>query len=178
MWLALFPTSLQMVLEPPSNAWSCGTGATHDVALTTASRVQGGVCNTSVLLVFDWLHSVDKITIMWCCCFHRISVYFRVFRYSKFISLNIERALLWQVLCHKHEEGYFRSSRKILCRFQIRVVRSKDSVRTLVSQATSVRTMRTFHLDSHLCPEASNHSRLHPFERLSNTSERFLVFDK
>jgi len=37
---------------------------------------------------------------------------------------DLERALLWQVQCHKHQEGYFRSSRKILCRFQLRKVGS------------------------------------------------------
>jgi hypothetical protein len=39
------------------------------------------------MLVFDWHHFVDKITIMYCCCFHRNAVYFKVFRYSEFISL-------------------------------------------------------------------------------------------
>jgi hypothetical protein len=29
-----------------------------------------------------------------------------------------EIALLWLVQCHKHEEGYFRSSKKILCSFK------------------------------------------------------------
>jgi hypothetical protein len=39
MWLALFPRSLQMVSEPPSNARSCGIGALHDVTLTRTSRI-------------------------------------------------------------------------------------------------------------------------------------------
>jgi hypothetical protein len=43
-------------------------------------------------------------------------------------------------------------------------------VRKLVSQATSVWMTRSFRSDSHLCQEASNCSRLHPFECLSNTS--------
>jgi len=50
----------------------------------------------------------------------------------------MERALLWQVQCHKHQEGYFRSSRKILCRFQFRAVGSQDSIRTALSR---VRTL-------------------------------------
>jgi hypothetical protein len=37
---------------------------------------------------------------------------------------DMERALLWQVQCHKHKEGYFRSFRKILCRFKLRKVES------------------------------------------------------
>jgi hypothetical protein len=31
--------SLQMVSEPPSNARSCGTGALHDVTLTSSSGI-------------------------------------------------------------------------------------------------------------------------------------------
>jgi hypothetical protein len=34
MWQTLFPTSLQVVSEPPSNTRSCGTGALHDIVLT------------------------------------------------------------------------------------------------------------------------------------------------
>jgi hypothetical protein len=34
----------------------------------------------SNLLVFYWLHSVEKITIMYCCYFNRDAVIFRVFR--------------------------------------------------------------------------------------------------
>jgi hypothetical protein len=37
------------------------------------------------------------------------------------------------------------------------------SVRTLISQATSVQMMRSFHPNSHMCLEVSNYSRLHPF---------------
>jgi hypothetical protein len=39
MWLALFFGSLQMVLEPLSNARSCCIRTQHDVALTTMSEV-------------------------------------------------------------------------------------------------------------------------------------------
>jgi hypothetical protein len=39
MWLALFPRSLQMVSESLSNARSYGTGALHDMALTSTSEV-------------------------------------------------------------------------------------------------------------------------------------------
>jgi hypothetical protein len=42
IWLALFPGSLQMVSEPPSNARSCGIRALHDVALTRTSGIQEG----------------------------------------------------------------------------------------------------------------------------------------
>jgi hypothetical protein len=37
--LVLFLELLQMVLEPPSNARSCGIGALHDVTLTRTSGV-------------------------------------------------------------------------------------------------------------------------------------------
>jgi hypothetical protein len=39
MWWLQKIGSLQMVLEPPSNARSCGTEALDDVALTKTSRV-------------------------------------------------------------------------------------------------------------------------------------------
>jgi len=45
-------------------------------------------------------------------------------------------------------------------------------------KASSIRTTRTFLLDVPLCPKALNCSRLHPFERFSNTSGRLSVFDK
>jgi len=80
------------------------------------------------LLVFDWLHSVDKITIMQCCCFHRDAVYFRVFRYSEFISLIWKEPYYDKLQCYKLQEDYFRNFRKILCRFQIKKVGSFISV--------------------------------------------------
>jgi len=46
------------------------------------------------------------------------------------------------------------------------------SVRTLICQASSVRTTRPFRPDSNLCPEALNCSKLHLSERFSNTSGR------
>jgi len=45
-------------------------------------------------------------------------------------------------------------------------------------QASSVRTMRTFHPDLPLCREPSNCSWLHLSGRLSNTVERLSVFDR
>ena len=42
MWLALFPRSLQMVSEPPSNARLCGIETLHNVALTRTSGVYEG----------------------------------------------------------------------------------------------------------------------------------------
>jgi hypothetical protein len=56
--------------------------------------------------------------------------------------------------------------------------KSLASIQTLICQASSVRTMRTFCLDSLQCPEASNYSKFHPFRRLSNTSGCPSVFDK
>jgi hypothetical protein len=52
------------------------------------------------------------------------------------------------------------------------------SVRTLICQASSVRTTRTFRPDVPLCPEALNYSRLHPSRRFSNMSGRLPMFDK
>jgi hypothetical protein len=60
------------------------------------------------------------------------------------------------------------ASKKILCEFQDGEVIS----------FASVWTTWLFHSDSHQCLEASNCSRLHPFGRLSNTSERHAAFDK
>jgi len=75
---------------------------------------------------------------------------------------------------HKLQEGYFKCSRKILCRFQLREVRSHASVRTslsivltLISQATSILTTWLFRPDSHQCLEVSNCSSLHPSRRSS-----------
>jgi hypothetical protein len=45
-------------------------------------------------------------------------------------------------------------------------------------KASSVWMMRFFRPDVHLCPEASNCSRLHSSGRLSHTSRRLSVFDK
>jgi len=63
----------------------------------------------------------------------------------------------------------FQCSRKILCKFQLREVGSKATVRTMwcsgpdaLQLATSVWTMRTFRPDSQQCLETSNYSRLHP----------------
>jgi len=98
--------------------------------------------------------------------------------YLEFIYLKIEGALLWQVQCHKHKECYFRSSRKILCRFQPREVGSQDSVRTLISQATSIQTTRTFRPDSHQYREVSNNSRLHMSGRHGNTFRCSSEFQK
>jgi len=47
------------------------------------------------------------------------------------------------------------------------------SVRTLVSQATSVQTMRTFRPDFLLCPEASNCSKLHPLDVSATCPDAF-----
>jgi hypothetical protein len=52
-WLALFPASLQMESEPPSNAKPCGTGAPHDMAFRPSNEdmrgLRRGVCYTHVL---------------------------------------------------------------------------------------------------------------------------------
>jgi hypothetical protein len=45
-------------------------------------------------------------------------------------------------------------------------------------QASSVQTIRTFHLDLPLCRDPLNYSSLHPSGGLSNTAKRILVFDK
>jgi hypothetical protein len=50
--------------------------------------------------------------------------------------------------------------------------------RDILSKASSVRTMRTFHPDLHLCQEASNCSSLPPSGHFSSTSERHSVFDQ
>jgi hypothetical protein len=39
IWLVLFPKSLQMVSELPSNARPCGIEALHDLGLTRTSKV-------------------------------------------------------------------------------------------------------------------------------------------
>jgi hypothetical protein len=44
--------------------------------------------------------------------------------------------------------------------------------------ATSIRTMRSFHPDTHQCLEASNSSRLHPFGRNGKSSGRSSEFEK
>jgi len=51
---------------------------------------------------------------------NKVTVLFRISSLSELISIKIERALLWQVQCHKHQEGNFKSSRKILRNWQHR----------------------------------------------------------
>jgi hypothetical protein len=42
LWLVLFPWSLKVVSEPPSNVRSCGTGALHDMALMRTLKILEG----------------------------------------------------------------------------------------------------------------------------------------
>jgi len=86
------------------------------------------------------------------------------------------------MLLHSKSTSRFRTSRRLYAELKTVKFKSLASVRTtwysvrmLICQAASVRTTSTFWPDSHLCPEASNCSRLHPFRRLSNTSGRLLV---
>jgi hypothetical protein len=132
------------------------------------------------LLVYDWLHSVDKITIMYCCYFHRDAVYFRVFRYSEFISRIWEKPYYDKLQCHKLQEGYFRIPGRFCADSNSEksnpLFRPDGQVKhpDAPQSATSVRTTWQYRLDSHQCREDSNCSSLHPSERLSNTFEHSL----
>jgi hypothetical protein len=64
-------------------------------------------------------------------------------------------------------KSYFKCSRKILCRFQLRKVGSHVSIRTTQS---CVRTP--------IIVEKPNSSRFHPSRRHGNTSGRTLEFEK
>jgi len=68
--------------------------------------------------------------------------------------------------------------RRLREKFKTVYFKSLAFVRTLICQASFIRTTRTFRPDSLLCPEASNYSKLHPSGRFSNTSIRPSVFDK
>jgi len=62
----------------------------------------------------------DKITIMYCCWFHRDAVYFRVFRYSECISLIWKEPHYNKLQVSQASRRLFQCSRKILYRFQLR----------------------------------------------------------
>lgn len=115
----------------------------------------------SILLVCDWLHSIGQ---------------------NHFYVM----LLIYQGCCLYSESTFQLCASRRFC-VDFKTVKFKSlafvrttwySVRTLISQATSIRMMRTFRPDSHLYLEALNCSRLHLFRQLSNTSGCLSVFDK
>jgi len=50
---------------------------------------------------------LDKITIMYCCWFHRDAVSVQSLQIFRVYFSDMEMALLWQDQCHKHQEGIF-----------------------------------------------------------------------
>jgi hypothetical protein len=93
--------------------------------------------------------------------------------------------------CHKLQEGYFNVQgyfeypRKILCRFQLREIRSHESVQTTQSKrldahqsVTYVRTRWQYRPDAHQCLETLNYSRLHLSKRNSKSVGNYLEFEK
>jgi hypothetical protein len=128
---------------------------------------------------------------MYCSCFHGEDVYFRVFRYSEFISLIWKEPFMTKFECHKLQEGYFSVQgyfeypRKILCRFQLIEIKSHVSIRKTQSKrpyahqsATYVRTRWQYRPDSHQCLETLNYSRLHPSGRNGKSSGSSSEFEK
>jgi len=93
---------------------------------------------------------LDKITSMQCCCFHRDAVYFRVFRYSKFISLIWKEPFITKFECHELQEDYFSVQghfvypRKILYRFQLTEIRSHVSIRMAQSKRPNAHQSATY----------------------------------
>jgi hypothetical protein len=103
-------------------------------------------------------------------------LYFRVFRYSEFISLMWKESYYDKLQVSQASGRLFQCSRKILYRFQIREVGSQATLRTMwcsrsdaFQLATSVRTTRTFRPNVPQCLEAS---ALKMSGRQSNTSGR------
>jgi hypothetical protein len=110
---------------------------------------------------------------------------------SEFISLIWKEPFMTKFECHKLQEGYFSVQgyfeypRKILCRFQLREIRSHDFVQTTQSKrpdahhsATYVRTRWQYHPDSHQCLQTLNCSRLHPSGLNGKSSCCYLEFEK
>jgi hypothetical protein len=72
---------------------------------------------------------LDKITIMYCCWFHRDAVYFIVFRYSECISRIWKEPHYDMLQVSQASSRLFQCSRKTMCRFQLKEVGSQASGR-------------------------------------------------
>jgi len=97
-----------------------------------------------------------------------IPFYFRVFRYSEFISLLWKEPYYDKFQCHKLQKRQFQSSRKILRSFQL----SKSLIPYSRPDGIVKRP------DALQCLEDFVSSALHPFGLQGSTSVCSLVFEK